>query len=136
MTKVTFYIQGKLTPKERPRFNTKTKKVYTPSKTTSSESDIVRSFLSVSPAHTLWLGAIKATIIHGYGVPQSASQKQQSRLLKKMYAPLGADTDNIQKTIYDALNGVAYKDDRQICVVDFKKIYSAEHYVEVTLEEL
>lgn len=44
------------------------------------------------------------------------------------------DTDNIIKSILDPLNGVAYKDDSQVCKISGLKIYGEEPRVEVTIK--
>lgn len=43
------------------------------------------------------------------------------------------DTDNIAKAICDALNGVAYRDDAQICCLTVQKQYSEMSAVSVRI---
>ena len=45
------------------------------------------------------------------------------------------DCDNIAKIICDALNGVAYDDDKQIVALKVTKIYSAEPRVLVWVSD-
>lgn len=45
------------------------------------------------------------------------------------------DCDNIAKIICDALNGVAYKDDKQIVQLLVSKVYSVEPFVLVTISD-
>jgi len=46
------------------------------------------------------------------------------------------DLDNIAKTVLDALNGIAYKDDKQISELNCKKCYGDQDSIEITLYEL
>ena len=48
------------------------------------------------------------------------------------------DLDNIAKTILDALNGIAYEDDKQIVELHCEKYYTSKNteYVEVKIETL
>ncbi|WP_423739149.1 RusA family crossover junction endodeoxyribonuclease [Clostridium sporogenes] len=45
------------------------------------------------------------------------------------------DVDNIAKVILDSLNGLAYKDDKQIVTCGISKWYGEDPRVEVILEE-
>ena len=46
------------------------------------------------------------------------------------------DTDNIAKSILDSLNGIAYKDDKQVVELIVYKFYNDVPYVNVTIEEI
>lgn len=46
------------------------------------------------------------------------------------------DLDNIVKLVQDALNGVVYLDDRQICELAARKRYGEAERVEVVIDEL
>ena len=46
------------------------------------------------------------------------------------------DWDNIGKIVTDALNGLAYEDDKQIVDAHVIKLYSDQPRVEVELEEI
>lgn len=43
------------------------------------------------------------------------------------------DTDNIAKIVLDALNGLAYPDDKQVVELQVLKTYDLDGYVEVEL---
>ena len=45
------------------------------------------------------------------------------------------DADNIIKVVQDALNGVAYHDDKQVMYVTAKKVYSAIEGLDITVGE-
>lgn len=46
------------------------------------------------------------------------------------------DTDNIAKSILDSLNGIAYKDDKQIVSLKVDKYYSEIPSVSVEIKEV
>ena len=46
------------------------------------------------------------------------------------------DSDNIIKIILDALNGVCYYDDAQICKVNFEKKYAEISETRITIKEI
>lgn len=46
------------------------------------------------------------------------------------------DCDNLAKAILDSLNGIAYKDDSQVCELSVRKMYGEVPKVIVLLTEL
>lgn len=57
-------------------------------------------------------------------VPQSISKKKRQQMLNGDILPTKKpDVDNILKAIMDALNGVWYLDDKQVCEVNIYKSY-------------
>lgn len=46
------------------------------------------------------------------------------------------DVDNVAKIILDALNGIAYRDDKQVVTLIVKKSYAGESGVGVTISEV
>ena len=53
----------------------------------------------------------------------------------KIYPTVKPDTDNIAKSILDALNGIAYKDDKQVVTLSVKKRYDEVPRVSVWIYE-
>ena len=92
---VTFTVPGRPKPKGRPRF-TKKGRAYTPQATRDAERHIIDLFELACP---LWEPTI-----------------EDVRLTLDVHFQYGrvADLDNVVKLIQDALNGYAYRDDRQI----------------------
>ena len=69
--------------------------------------------------------------------PQSASNIKKTRMLNQAEYPLKKpDVDNVAKIILDALNGIAYKDDKQVVTLIVKKSYAGESGVGVTISEV
>jgi Holliday junction resolvase RusA-like endonuclease len=68
--------------------------------------------------------------------PKSFSNKKTEQALKGEIRPLTKpDADNIAKNIDDALNGIAYPDDKQITCLQVNKVYSMIDTVRVTISD-
>lgn len=143
--KIEFTVPGEPQSKGRPRFyhNGKFVRTYTPSDTVNYENLVKLAWMQRAedqfsdPIRKL-TGAIKAEIWAFFPIPKSASKKKQTQMLQDEIRPITVkkDLDNICKAILDALNGIAYDDDRQVVVIYASKHYSENPRVEVTLEEL
>lgn len=134
---IKFTVPGKPVGKQRPRFSRTCTGVrtYTPRKTQEYE-DLVRiSYRQVSKEKLK--GAISATIYGYFEPPRSISKKQREQMLKGDISYIKKiDSDNLAKSILDALNGVAYDDDAQVCLLIVQKLYAETARVEVVLEEI
>ena len=134
---VKFTVPGKPVGKQRPRFSRTYTGVrtYTPRKTQEYE-DLVRiSYRQVSKQKLE--GAISATIYGYFEPPRSISKKQREQMLNGNISYIKKiDSDNLAKSILDALNGVAYDDDSQVCLLIVQKLYAETARVEVVLEEI
>lgn len=135
--KYSFEILEKAIGKERPRVNTKTGVVYTPTKTSSFEEKVKWAFKAKYNIETeLSTKPFKAIITAIYEPPKSMSKKKKNELLCSGKYTKKPDTDNIAKAILDALNGTAYKDDAQVTELTVYKEYGEENKIIVKLEEV
>lgn len=72
-----------------------------------------------------------------YEIPKSVSDKKRVQMLNGLIIPtIKPDCDNISKNICDALNGIAYPDDKQIAKLIVKKVYNTEPYTIVEIASL
>lgn len=131
-----FEIHEKAIGKERPRYSAKTHRMYTPTRTSTFEEQVKSAFLEkynigIAPTEK----PLGATIKVYFETPKSLSKKKRTLLL---YTPYDKrpDCDNLAKSILDALNGLAYKDDKQITYLSIEKLYGEENKIEVDLEEV
>lgn len=131
-----FIIHKKAMGKQRPR-HTRTGITYTPKETKEYEELIKYEAISqlgkqLKPNYE---GEVKIKIKANFEPPKSISKKKREMLI---YGYEGykhkPDWDNIGKLVCDALNGVAYKDDNQVCCALVIKQYAEEDSVEVELE--
>jgi Holliday junction resolvase RusA-like endonuclease len=134
---VNFVIQGKVQAKQRPRFNTHTGKTYTPNKTINYENWVKTCYLQKYKDKELMEKPLRVTIRAFFEIPKSTSKKKKQQMLNNEVLPMvKPDTDNIAKSILDSLNGIAYKDDKQVAELIVYKFYNDTPYVNVTIEEI
>ena len=135
--KYNFEIKEKAIGKERPRYNPKTKRMYTPTKTSSFEEKVKWAFKAKYNVETeLSTRPFKAKIIAVFEPAASLSKKKKEELLFKIDYTKKPDADNIAKIVLDSLNGLAYKDDSQVSALLVLKDYGTENKVIVELEEI
>ena len=134
--KYRFEIKEKAIGKQRPRYSSKMKRMYTPAKTSSFEEKVKWAFKSKYNIETeLSTKPFKAKIIAIFEPPKSISKKKKEELLYSEYTKK-PDVDNIAKIILDSLNELAYKDDNQVSELLVFKQYGDENLIRVELEEI
>lgn len=132
---VNFTIPGKPRGKERPRFDSRYKRTYTPKKTKEYE-ELVRWCYRAKCKGIKLDGEITADITAYYPIAKNTRKSDKEAMLSGQVRPVTKpDADNIIKAVLDALNGIAYEDDAGIVSVTAKKYYSSEPRVEVTLRD-
>ena len=107
---LALYVQ----PKERPRSG-KSGHFYTPKKT----QDCERTIQEACADAPLLMFPIAIGIEFTEATPKVKSEG--ARWLR----PSKGDVDNKVKTVTDALNGILYRDDKQICDVRATRVYGA-----------
>ena len=135
---VKFTVYGEPKGKARPRFARVGNHVrtYSTQETVNYESYIKMSYLNEVGRKKLQ-GPICAVIEGIFPVPKSESKKRKQMMLSnEIKHTKKIDCDNLAKTILDALNGIAYDDDKQICTLLVKKKYGEEPCVNVLLKEV
>lgn len=134
-----FTIYGTPISKGRPRFARTSSGVrtYTTDDTVSYENLVKISYLNECGRRDKLEGPLRVNIQCYFPVPASTSRKKRDQMLNDeiMYTKK-PDCDNLAKSILDALNGVAYSDDKQVCQLSVSKLYSDNPRAEVTIEEL
>ena len=137
---VDFVVIGKPVPKGRPRFTTRGGYVraITPPETVEYEKLVRASYkrdcgdymFPADIALEMWLRIYMP-------IPKYARKRDLPSLESEMVLHTKrGDTSNILKSVEDALNGVAYKDDGQIAAVIATKCYSANPRVEVEIRDI
>jgi len=123
-----FCIETKPLPAPRPRFSkygTYNKKEYTQYKQKIA-------WMYKSKGGSLYDGIVNIKIDFFFMVPKSWSKKKKECMDE--YLPK-ADVDNLAKAVLDALNGIAYEDDRQIQSLFVRKQYSKSNAVVIEILE-
>jgi Holliday junction resolvase RusA-like endonuclease len=71
-----------------------------------------------------------------FPIPASYSKKRTQDCLDNLERPTKKpDIDNIAKSITDAMNGIAYKDDSQIVSMHLTKVYAQTAGVHINISE-
>ena len=78
---------------------------------------------------------LKLTIEFKFKIPKSYSKHKREQALAGVILPR-QDIDNLTKSVLDALNTVAYADDKTIKEIHAWKRYAEEDEIIVTIEEL
>lgn len=131
---LTLTIPGEPMGKQRPRMM-KTGHTYTPAKTVNYEVLIRQLFIEEFFGHKPFESAVKIKIDAYFAIPKSASKRKKSAMMAGNIRPMKKpDCDNIAKIICDALNSLAYLDDKQIIDCTISKFYSDIPRVDVVIE--
>lgn len=112
--KIEFVVYGKPQGKQRPRFSRRSSSIYTPAKTRSYERQIAKAYTTAANGYSfgdkpveIWITAV---------MPKAKTSKKE-------YPTIKPDIDNIQKAVFDGLNGIAYNDDKQILATTVHKCF-------------
>lgn len=133
-------IPGTPFGKQRPKFTSRGKfgKAVTPEKTVNYETLVKLLYnekygeLSFDTEEPL-----KMTIRAYMQIPSSKSNKQKKLMKKNILRPTKKpDWDNIGKIIGDALNAIAYPDDKQIVEAHIVKFFDENPRVEIEIEKI
>ena len=132
-----FTITGKIRGKQRPRVTRS--HTYTPKQTIEYEK-LVRYSLACTDDVVKFDddAVLQANIKAYFEVPKSYTKKKIAKIeARSWYQTNKPDSDNIIKIILDALNGVAYKDDTQVAIIQIEKVYTfEEEHIDVEIHSV
>ena len=121
MYKIT--IAGEPVPKARPRVVNG--HAFTPAKTKAAEEVIALAW-RMKYGNEVLEGPLLVELRFGMKAPAKT---------KDVVPQKRPDIDNLVKTVLDALNGVAYLDDKQVYKIEASKSWAEEPYTKVTIRE-
>ena len=135
-----FIVEGKPQGKARARtfYNKRVGKMQsiTPEQTKSYE-DLIRWSYRAAGGKYLGEKTLQVDIRAFYPVPKAFSKAKTNGAVNGEIRPTTKpDCDNIIKVVLDALNGVAYYDDKQVVCVSCNKYYGETGYLEITITEV
>ena len=136
-----FLILGKAQAKQRPKFGNG--HAYTPKKTANYEAYVKSQAIEqMKQQHAVkYADDVPLSMtIEQYVIPPKSLLSVKSRYadnLKAMHKGTlrptkKPDLDNIAKSICDALNGIAYHDDKQIVELVVRKFYGSSDMVRIS----
>lgn len=138
---ITFFVKSKPQGKARARtfYDRRADKMrsVTPQQTKSYE-DLIRWSYKAAGGKYMGESLMRVDIQAFYPIPKSFSKKKREAILADEIRPTTKpDCDNIIKVVLDALNGVAYYDDKQVVSVSCDKVYTGiSGYLKITLQEI
>ena len=123
-----FIVYGKVQGKARPRF-TRQGRAYTPTNTVDYETQIRQAYIAAG-------GAIIGAMISNTAPIQIkiTAYFKKAKTNKMDFPTLKPDADNIAKAVCDAINGIAYRDDKQITCLTVKKVWAEDGIERVEIE--
>ena len=131
-----FEVPGKVIGKGRPRLNSYTGVVYTPTKTKDYESLVEQYFLLKYSRFKTLEGRIRVSIIAYFSIPKATKKSDINEMLDNNISPTKKpDIDNIVKVVLDSMNKFAFKDDNQITKIEVEKKYALEDKIYIKIEE-
>lgn len=133
----TFDVPGEPKGKMRPKASSfgGHARVYTPSKQVEYENWVRLCYRRAYPEAEPFDRPLMVSLLIFLPIPKSESRKKRALMANGEILPTKKpDVDNVMKSVLDALNGLAYRDDSLICVASASKKYaeSPKVLVEIT----
>ena len=146
---VKFKVEGKPFGKQRPKTATRVIKTvdggykkftraYTPKQTVEYEQAVRLAYVSQANGYKFPDGTpLAVKVVAHYQEPKSMTKKNKVLVASgKLFPLVKPDLDNVCKSIFDSLNGIAFKDDANIVSANLRKQYTnGEPFVEVEISE-
>lgn len=135
---ITFTVEGKPFGKQRPQHSGKSGTTYTPNKTRQIEQLFAAAYRSKYKGFYFSSGSFLSLTVKAYmPIPKSKSKAIREEMRNGTIRPtVKPDWDNIGKLVADALNKVAYDDDKSIVEAVVEKFYSDNPRTVVILHEI
>lgn len=129
---IVFVIPMAPVGKGRPRFSRRG--AYTPKATKVAEAFIKKHAKPLFDDATRFNGPVGMEIALCHAIPKSWSKRARESALNGLTRPtVKPDMDNVEKLILDALNGIAFCDDKQVVEKHTVKIYAETPMIEVRI---
>ena len=106
---------------------------YTPEATRAAERRIATEWMAARLGRLS--GPLSLRVVAEYAPPKSWSKAWKTSACGEPYAQK-PDGSNVLKLVEDALNGVAYADDRQIAEVSIRQVYGAADSLTIEIREM
>lgn len=134
---IELIVDGEPVGKARPRV-TRQGHAYTPQKTRDAEKAIAAAYKRKYGTYQQAEEAPLLLNVQAYmKVPKSDNQQTRQKKISGEIRPTKKpDGDNILKLVADALNGVAYPDDKQLVEQRVSKHYSLSPHTKITITDL
>lgn len=133
---IRFTVPGEPKGWQRTGYNRKTGAKYTQEQTRTQEALVAWAYKEACGAYRFSKGTyVDMRVLAYFPIPKSKSKTVQQKMQNGEIRPIvKPDFDNIGKLIADALNGVAYDDDKCIVDAQVRKFYSDNPRTEIILQ--
>lgn len=134
---IVFTVPGQPVGKGRARVSRRGgfARLYTPEKTVSYESLVALAGHQAMAGRPVIEDAVSVRLDIRVQVPSSWSKKKQAAALAgEIHPTTKPDIDNVEKAVFDGLNGVTWKDDVQVVAVFKTKRYGDQPGVGVHIQ--
>ena len=119
-------------PFSQKRHRTNGYRRYDPS--AKDKKTIRKQLLPIKPPKPLESN-LKVTIWAYFQTPKSWSKKKQKEV-EGTFRAKTPDVDNVCKILFDAMNGMIFKDDKQVVFCHISKYYSMNPRTEIEIKEI
>ena len=110
---------------------------FTPARTRDYEEQVRLAYMVQTGQTEPFHGPVELTLRAYYPIPSSWPKGKSAKALARLLLPtVKPDLDNVLKSIMDAVNGLAWDDDKQVVMFKTSKEYSANPRVEVEIWEV
>lgn len=135
---IRFSVDGAPFGWQRNGYNQSTNRIYKKAETREHQEAVAWAYRRACGAFSFSRDACIAMVVLAYmPIPKSASEKKKQAMLEGKIRPtVKPDWDNIGKLIADALNGIAFDDDKSIVDGRVIKLYGEKPHVEILLKEV
>lgn len=111
--------------------------MFTPAKTANYEDSVRYAAHQAMGGGLPLFGAVRVSLEIRVQIPASWSARKQGRAAAGEEHPTTKpDIDNVEKAIFDAMNGIVWRDDVQVVEVAKRKFYSHTPGVTVSVEPM
>lgn len=128
MTNIKVRFPFEPQPKLRPRFKVRYNRVitFTPPATKAFENQVAEYYKNTVRGFRFEQGTpIAIELEFGLPIPKSTTKKRRQDITDGyILHTKKPDIDNLTKSVMDALNGVAWHDDAQVCRIQAGKYYT------------
>lgn len=126
MTAIEFSVPGAPVGKGRPRIGRRGPhaRMFTPEKTVAYESTVALFASQAMAGQALFDGPVRVVLHLVCAIPASwSTKKRQSAIGHQIRPTTKPDIDNTAKALFDAMNGVVWRDDVQVVELTARKMY-------------
>lgn len=129
---IRFTLPFRAVPKERHRHGVG--RSFTPERTRNFESEVRRVAAPLMRGLSPFTGAVEVSVLFIFKVPKSWPPARRRAALEGIVRPVARpDLDNIEKSIFDALNKLVHSDDAILADKHVAKFFGTSDRIEVRI---